>query len=58
MFRAGVDFDMKNSVSVDIQTIIQKKSVNIVSKFCTLPEADYHGNLLNTKQSETDLQMI
>jgi DNA polymerase-3 subunit epsilon len=33
LLRAGVDFDMKNSVSVDVQTIFHKRRANIRSCF-------------------------
>jgi hypothetical protein len=55
LIRAGVDFDMKNSVSVDIQTIFHKRRANIRSCFkillwakfrkCAFSGSGYYGNL-------------
>ncbi len=56
LLRAGVDFDMKNRVSVDVQTIFHKKEERTLSaalKFycsqksrkCSFCRSRYDGNL-------------
>jgi hypothetical protein len=55
LLRAGVDFDMKNSVSVDVQTSFIKRRANIRSCFkillwakfrkCAFSGSGYYGNL-------------
>ena len=51
MLRAGVDFDMKNRVSVDIQTIFHKMEERTLSAACKF----YTGNALeNAHSAEAD----